>query len=77
MKLGFYKVILFVYVFEGYIMVIFGLMIVVYKVFSVLNIVDIDDEVFEREVVVSLMFLIINNVLRYYLVEFFFLKFFD
>lgn len=58
-------------------MVIFGLMIVVYKVFSVLNIVDIDDEVFEREVVVSLMFLIINNVLRYYLVEFFFLKFFD
>lgn len=77
MKLGFYKVILFVYVFEGYIMVIFGLRIVVYKVFSVLNIVDIDDEVFEREVVVSLMFLIINNVLRYYLVEFFFLKFFD
>lgn len=77
MKLGLYKATLFVYALEGYTMAILGSTIAVYKVLSVPNTADTDDEAPEREAVVSLMLLITNNALRYYLAEFFFSKLFD
>lgn len=77
MKLGLYKATLFVYALEGYTMAILGSTIAVYKVLSVPNTAETDDEAPEREAVVSLMLLITNNALRYYLAEFFFSKLFD
>lgn len=58
-------------------MAILGSTIAVYKVLSVPNAADTDDEAPDREAVVSLMLLITNNALRYYLAEFFFSKLFD
>ena len=77
MKLGLYKAALFVYALEGYTMAILGSTIAVYKVLTVPNTQGTNDEAPDIEAVVSLMLLISNNALRYYLAEFFFSKLFD
>ena len=76
MKLGLYKAALFVYALEGYTMAILGSTIAVYKVLTVPNTADTNDAP-DIQAVVSLMLLITNNALRYYLAEFFFSKLFD
>lgn len=77
MKLVLYKAALFVYALEGYTMAILGSTIAVYKVLTVPNPPGTNDEAPDIEAVVSLMLLITNNALRYYLADFFFSKFFD
>ena len=77
MKLGLYKAVLFVYALECYTMAILGSTIAVYKVLAVPNNSNTDDQAPDIEAVVSLMLLITNNALRYYLAEFFFSKLFD
>ncbi|XP_068691876.1 uncharacterized protein [Montipora foliosa] len=76
MKLGLYKAALFVYALEGYTMAILGSTIAVYKVLTVPNTADTNAAP-DIQAVVSLMLLITNNALRYYLAEFFFSKLFD
>jgi len=77
MKLGLYKAALLVYVLEGYTMAILGSTIAVYKVLTVPNPPGSHDDAPDIKAVVSLMLLIINNGLRYYLAEFFVSKLFD
>ena len=77
MKLGLYKAALFVYALEGYTMAILGSTIAVYKVLAVPDTQGTDNEAPDIKAVVSLMLLITNNALRYYLAEFFFSKLFD
>ena len=77
MKLGLYKATLFVYALEGYTMAILGSTIAVYKVLTVPNTPVTNRDAPDIEAVVSLMLLITNNALRYYLAEFFFAKLFD
>ena len=76
MKLGLYRAVLFVYALEGYTMAILGSTIAVYKVLTVPSTPSSND-VPDIKAVVSLMLLIINNGLRYYLAEFIFSKLFD
>jgi len=76
MTLGLYKAALFVYALEGYTMAILGSTIAVYKVLTVPNTPG-TNEAPDIKAVVSLMLLIINNGLRYYLAEFFLSKLFD
>ena len=77
LKLGLYKAALFVYALEGYTMAILGSTIAVYKVLTVPNTQGTNRDAPDIEAVVSLMLLITNNALRYYLAEFFFAKLFD
>ena len=77
MKLGLYKAVLFVYALEGYTMAILGSTIAAYKVLTVPNTPVTNRDAPDIEAVVSLMLLITNNALRYYLAEFFFSKLFD
>ena len=58
-------------------MAILGSTIAVYKVLTVPNTQGTNVEAPDIEAVVSLMLLISNNALRYYLAEFFFSKLFD
>lgn len=76
MKLGLYRAVLFVYALEGYTMTILGSTIAVYKVLTVPS-SPVSNDAPDKEAVASLMLLIINNGLRYYLAEFFLSKFFD
>ena len=75
-KLLLYRAVLIVYAFEGYTMAMLGSTIAVYKVLTVPS-TPVSTDAPDIEAVVSLMLLIINNGLRYYLAEFFLSKLFD
>ena len=76
MKLGLYRAVLFVYALEGYTMAMLGSTIAVYNVLTVPN-TPVSNNAPDIKAVVSLMLLITNNGLRYYLAEFFLSKLFD
>ena len=71
-----YIVVLIVYALEGYTMFFLGSIIAVYNVLSVPHTANNEDAP-DITAVASLMLLIINNGLRYYLAEFFFSKLFN
>ena len=77
MKWGLYEVALIVYMVEGYAMAILGSTIAAYKVLTVPNTPVTNRDAPNIEAVVSLLLLITNNALRYYLAEFFFSKLFE
>ena len=77
LKLVLYKAALAVYAVEGYTMATLGSAIAAYQVLNVPSIPDGSKDPPEVKAVASLMLLIINNALRFYLADFFLSKFYD